>query len=89
MAEVNQVRIEDAVWAPHGGGAHASESLNLIRALKIGEVKRLYHPDLSCGVGRNKVCSIATLVFNVNRTEGKQIQYYHEKYQVAVIRRIK
>jgi len=89
------MRIEPAEWSPgatgHSHGRLASESLGAVRNMRIGEVIRLYHDDLKClrdpNKGNRYACSLPAMIV-VLRKQGYKLEYYHEKPQVAIIRRL-
>ncbi|KKL91652.1 hypothetical protein LCGC14_1892610 [marine sediment metagenome] len=85
--------IEDAEWKPprHSRGGHpAAESTQSLRGVKVGETKRIRHPDVHCAfVSKGQgSCSLYQQVKKL-RVQGWEIQAYHEADHVLVVRRVR
>jgi len=86
-------KVENAEWEPQAamrGGRRLSESVAAVRALKVGECKRIFHDDVRCTVGEKigQGCAISQAVSRL-RDKGWKFDSYHEKQYVLVIRRLK
>lgn len=91
------MKIENAHWNPctyRTPGKTPSDSTKAIRALSVGDIKRIHHDDIKCTVcDSNKVhhrpqCSLSRAIIT-QRKKGWKLEYYHERPQVMVVRRIK
>ena len=88
------MKVEDAVLVPHGKRGSPKESTVVLRALKVGDVKRIEHPDVACAtvlygtrIGQGS-CSLAQEISRL-RKKGWELDYYHEQQYVLVVRRVK
>lgn len=84
---------ENVEWKPiiGSGGRIPSESSKSLRNLKIGDIKRITHDDVSCNI-RSKGpygphCSLGQEIGRLRKL-GWHLEYYHEKAHVLVIRRL-
>ena len=79
--------MENAVWSPpHAGGRRPSASTLLLRQMAVGQVKRIYHPDLRCE-GTGESCTLVSAVTRV-RKKGWRCETYHEGPHILVVRRL-
>ena len=80
------MKAENTKWQPKGQrrGRMASKSALAIRALLIGDVKRIIHDDVMC---KHSACSLPQEIRRL-RKQGWNLEYYHEKVGVLVIRRL-
>lgn len=86
------MKIENAVWAPKraGTGRNPSPSTTAVRALKVGDVKRITHEELHCKLEHYKAnCSLGTAIINLRHQLGWELEYYHEAEHILVVRRTK
>ena len=95
-------KVETVEWNPPPDRyIHNSKSTAALQNLKVGEVKRIVHPELKCGtkaypatkregsvesVGR--VCSLQPTIYKL-RKKGWELDHYHESDHVMVVRRLK
>ena len=92
--EGEEMRVEDAVWEPWrkpSRGSKPSESTLALRALQVGDVKRIVHDDVACNPrreGRDGHCSLSDSICRL-RKQGWEIEYYHEAPHIMVVRRTK
>ena len=88
------MRVEDATWEPlrkPSRGSKPSESTLALRALQVGDVKRIVHDDVACNSrreGGDGNCGLRDPIRQL-RLQGWEIEYYHEAPQVLVVRRTK
>jgi len=83
------LKVENAKWNPPAGKGHRpSRSVIALRSLAVGDVKRLSHHDVSCkSIKGHLNCSLTQEIRRLRRRSNWEIQYYHEKPWVLVIRR--
>lgn len=80
--------VENAKWEKkeNSGGRKLSESVNALRQLQVGEVKRIIHDDIKC----DRTCSLGAAICRLNNSRGGwELEYYHEAKHVLVVRRLK
>ena len=80
-------RVEVTEWdpRPHRHGKQAASSNLLAKAMEVGQVLRLYHPDVQC-TGDSKKCSVRGFLVR-QRKQGRRYVSYHEARHIMVIRR--
>ena len=88
------MKVEKAEWHPpsKGRGRNSSKSYLAILNIQPGETLRIIHDDLICYYKIENTkgsCGIGQIVTRLRRWKQWDIEYYHEKNQVAVIRRVK
>ena len=85
------VGMEDAKWlSPERGRGKISESRKLLESIEVGEVKRLYHYDISChkrDIGGWQ-CHLAG-ARDVLKKKGLEFRIYHEDEHIAIVTRTK
>ena len=83
-------KLEKAKWTGPRRGRQCSESVKLLRSIKVGSVKRLTHDDVICkkGAGSRRVCSLWQELHRLRKL-GRDIEAYHVADHVAVFRRTK
>ncbi len=89
-------KVETYEWNPPKiiRGTSGSKSTNALKSLKAGETKRIVHGDLryySGGYKNDKNarhCSLASVICKLRKI-GWEIEHYHEKDHVIVVRRLK
>ena len=87
VREQREPRMEDAEWNPPNSsniGRPLSTSARLLRSLKPGQVKRIYHPDVVC---QGRTCTLATMMVRLRKTQGWKVKAYHEAPHVMVVAR--
>jgi len=83
-----QPRMEDAEWLGSRRPRHMlAVSNQLLRAMKVGETKRLYHPDVNCRRTPNGYACTVQQEAQRHRRQGWKLRLYHEKEHVLVVRR--
>lgn len=91
------MKIENTHWNPgtySTPGKTPSDSTKAVRKLVVGDIKRIYHDDIKCTVcNSNRLedyaqCSLSRSI-SMQRKKGWRLEYYHERPNVMVIRRIK
>lgn len=84
------MKIENTEWKPPATKRHgrkASESCEALKSLKVGDIKRLEHTDISCKYPL-KSCSLTSTIRRL-RNNGMVLEYYHEAKNILVVRRLK
>jgi len=87
------VGLEDAEWLrPTRGRGYRSEARKLLETLEVGDVKRLYHYDISCykrkdGLGGWQ-CHLGHARDQLKKRSGMDFRIYHEDDHVAIVARI-
>ena len=64
----------------------ASVSILTVNEMKIGEVKKIYHPDLSCN-GKSSGCTLARHLRKLNYASTK-FEFYHSDIYMMVVKRV-
>jgi hypothetical protein len=67
----------------------ASDTLKLVKGLKVGEIARVFHADIKCevGIGKKKAnCSLRQIILRM-RQQGWNLDFYHESQNIAIIKR--
>lgn len=83
------MKIENAEWNhPSVYGRPLSESVKALRAIQPGEVKRIFHDDVTCKYKRGGGCSLYQESVRL-RERGWVVESYHENDGVMVVRRLK
>jgi len=89
------MKVKNAHWEPEKfkqRGNHPSASTTAIENLEVGDIKRIVHDDLQCNYcTKEKNIHHCSLVHKIHimRKLGWQLEYYHEKQYVLVVRRTK
>ena len=86
-----KMKIDDAMWEPKGRRGATSNTARALTDMMPGEVKRIYHDDLTCHYGKRQAdrrCTISGILHQL-RKQGWEIEYYHEAQYIAVVRRVK
>ena len=87
-------KVEECEWhpvkIPH---SRMSKSALALQGLKVGEVKRIVHPELICKVktysgNRGRACSLQPTIYKL-RKGGWELDFYHEADHIIVVRRTK
>jgi len=99
---VKEVKIETCEWNPTAFkvrvGVKPSQSVKNLKAMQVGEVKRIIHPDLKCQIKKynkgngikssNRQCALQSAIYDLKK-KGWELEQYHEKDHIMVIRRLK
>jgi len=89
MTQEEEVKIEDTEWKPpRGKGRVVSNSVRGLRGIKPGETKRIYHPDIVCNPSE-KSCHLQHELHKLRKTQGWEVESYHEAPHIMVVRRDK
>ena len=83
------MKVEDAKWNPANHGSRVSRSVLALRALEVGDVKRLVHNDVHC-VTKNghSSCTLAQEIHRLRPKLNWKLDYYHESLGVLIIKRL-
>lgn len=88
---IKNTYLEDAEWASGRGQGHSSLGSQLLKSLQVGEVKRLYHPDIYChhrdNTTKTYYCGLCKARDNLKR-KGITFRIYHEGEHIAIVARI-
>jgi hypothetical protein len=88
---MTQIKVENTKWNPPDKvgrhGHNSSDSRVVLDTLLPGDCVRITHTDLSCnwedGTGSCSLCAVV----NLKKRGGWDLEIYHEKRFVAVVRR--
>jgi len=84
------MRVEDTEWQPLSRRGIISDSVRELHKLRVGDVKRIVHDDVACGIVKvGHTCTLAQAIVRLRRKRGWELDYYHEGKGVLVVRRIK
>lgn len=84
--------VQSVEWNPTC--SRSRPSTRVLLDLKVGEVKKIIHDDMTCRrvPDRNSTtyqCSLKGAMDRIRKATGRLFEYYHEKEEVLVVRRIK
>lgn len=94
---VKEFKAEKAEWNPtYNLHAGLSKSARAVLSLKVGDILRIVHSDLECNLGAGsktgpkqyRHCNLQPVIYK-QRKAGWELEYYHERPHVAVVRRLK
>jgi hypothetical protein len=90
------MKVENAIWKeakykpPCRKGLPESKSVKALKAMKVGDVKRIFHGDVACNnCGLN--CTLVSTISRLRINSRGRIAYkqYHEDTAVMVVKRIR
>ena len=85
------MKVENARWLEssyklqHSRKKSVSESVKALKAMEVGDVKRIYHDDVAC---HKHGCTLVMTISRLKR-QGIIYQQYHEATAVMVVKRIR
>jgi hypothetical protein len=89
------MKVENAIWKeakykpPCRKGLPESKSVKALKAMKVGDVKRIFHGDVACKKCGEQ-CTLTSTISRLRTTSrGRTIyKYYHEDTGIIVVKRV-
>jgi hypothetical protein len=82
--KVENARWQESKYKPHFRKPE-SESVKALKAMAIGDVKRIHHDDVSC---RKQGCTLVMTISRLKRN-GMMYKQYHENTGIMVVKRLR
>ena len=94
-------KVEEYEWNPVKFARHVgvgrSKSSQTIIDMKVGEIKKITHPDVICKTRHyttnnkkqsRRSCSLLSVITKLRKEKHWQIEQYHEADHIIVVRRL-